>query len=136
MQFLRNHSKQAKSWIKLTVCCGLISNIFFIVQAYSLASIVDDVYLHDAPFILLVKWFWIIVICILLRALLAYYREHFSAKSADSAKTALRKSCFSYLLNSDSRSKQQYQAGELSTLLVEQIEATHDYCAHYLPQMM
>lgn len=136
MRFLRNHNKQANLWMWLTVCCGLFASVFFIIQAYCLASIVEKIYITKEPFASALSLIWIIVACIILRALVVYFKEKFSFKSANMAKTSLRKLCFNHILQQGPIINQHYHAGELSAMMVEQIEATHDFYANYLPQVM
>lgn len=136
MRFLRAHSKQAKSWIMLTVYCGLFSSICFIIQAYCLANIVDKVYIHHDSLRDVIAWLFIFVVCLGLRAILGYYKEQASFKSANIVKRSLRKRCFEHILQEGPLVTQYYKAGELGTIFVDQIESTHEFYANYLPQMM
>ncbi|MBY0378267.1 MAG: cysteine/glutathione ABC transporter permease/ATP-binding protein CydD, partial [Gammaproteobacteria bacterium] len=134
--FLKLQSKSGQRWIRLKIAAALAGLVFFIIQAYCLADIVNRVYIHKAPLSNVFYLMGLISVCILARAFFAYYKEKFGFIAANNIKQSLRSNCFKHILEEGAAIHQHYQAAELSTLLVEQIEASTDYYAQYLPQIM
>lgn len=133
--FLKYHAKIAKKWIMLSVLTGFISGLLLILQAYCLAAIVDDVYIQHLPFQKTTPYLATIIFIIIIRAGLSYIKEYSGFKSADIVKTTLRKTCFEHILQRGPEVVGQFKSAGLSTCIIEQVEATTDFFAHYLPQM-
>jgi len=133
--FLRNHAKAAKKWISLSICAGFTSGLLLILQAYCLAVIIDDVYIHHVAFTNIIAYLIIIGCVIVIRAGLNYLKEYSGFKSADIVKTTLRKSCFEHVLQQGTQVVDKFKSAGLSTCIIEQVDATTDFFAHYLPQI-
>lgn len=133
--FLKHHAKTAKKWVMLSVLTGFTSGLLLILQAYCLAVIVDDVYIQQLSFHKTSPYIVTIIIVILIRTGLSYLKEYSGFKSADIVKTTLRKTCFEHILQRGPQVVEPFKAAGLSTCIIEQVEATTDFFAHYLPQM-
>ncbi|NNM59236.1 MAG: thiol reductant ABC exporter subunit CydD [Legionellales bacterium] len=136
VRFLKSQGHPAKGWIRLKVLFSLLNTVFFIIQAYYLASIAEIIYLQQHAFSTITPFILVILLCISIRSFLTYWKERMGIHAADTVKTALRKNCFDHILEQGSAINQHYKTAELSTIIVDQIETTTDFYANYLPQML
>ncbi len=136
LHFLKSQVLPAKPWINLKIFLSVLSTLALILQAYSLASLVDHVYIQHQSFNVVTNLLLIIIVCIIVRSILACFKEKCGFYAANAVKIILRKRCFNHLLEQGSAVQQHYKPAELSAVLVDQIEATTEFYANYLPQMM
>src|SRR3990167_5006538 len=134
-RWLKQQSKPASRWLFISTLLGILSGIFIIVQSSFLATIIDHVYLHDATRSALMPLLLSLLFIIIFRAGLSYAREIISFNSAKTVKETVRKNIFEHLMSLSPQQLNQYKTGALTTTLIEQVEALHDYFADYLPQM-
>ncbi|HLB56726.1 MAG TPA: ABC transporter transmembrane domain-containing protein [Coxiellaceae bacterium] len=134
-RFLLNQSKPAQRWLFLSIALGIIAGILIIIQAGILATVIDHVYIHNATRHALFSLLLILVIIILLRSALTWIREIVSFNTARRVKETVRKNILEKISALTPLELMQYKTGELTSILIEQVEALHGFFADYLPQM-
>lgn len=134
-RWLMKQSKPASRWLFISTLLGILSGVFIIVQSSFLATIIDRTYLHDATRSALIPLLSSLLLIIFFRAGLNYAREIISFNSAKTVKETVRKNIFKHLMSLSPQQLHQFKTGALSTNLIEQVEALHDFFSDYLPQM-
>ena len=134
-QFLKKNSKPAHRWLFLSISLGLVSGLLIILQSGILAGVIDRVYLHHATRSSLFDFIYLFLCVIILRAALTWLREMVSFRTAKTVKDTVRQSLFSHLMQLSPTQLSALKTGELTSTLIEQIEALHGFFADYLPQM-
>ena len=120
----------------LSVFLGVLNGVVIIGQAYFLASIIYQVAIHHLPLSQLMHSMWLLFSLFAARAVLSWLREIVNFKSAVTVKEFLRKQLLQHMTRAGPVRLSAYQGGALSSVVIEQVEAVHDYFAHYLPQMV
>jgi ATP-binding cassette subfamily C protein CydD len=134
-QWLQRLARAEKLWLRLSVAAGVGIGLMLIVQAHLLARMVDGALFSQQP--LAQQWplVWLLLLALLLRALLGVLREW----AGQQASVRIRRSLRALLLHHLNRLGPAYtgdqRSGELSSVLLEQIEALDGFFARYLPQM-
>lgn len=134
-RFLLQQSKPAHRWLFLSTALGIISGLLIIFQAGILATIIDHVYIHHATRHSLFLLLLILFIIILLRSAFTWAREIVSFNTAKQVKETVRKNMLEKIAALTPLQLMQYKTGELTSILIEQVEALHGFFADYLPQM-
>jgi len=129
-------SKPAHRWLFLSIMVGILSGIVIIIQSKLLSTIIDQVYLHHATLHTLSLLLIGFCLLIFLRVGFSALREIISFNSAKTIKTNLREKCFAHLMTLAPNQLSALKTGELTSTLIEQIEALHGFFADYFPQMV
>ncbi len=134
-RWLMQQAQPVKSWIWLATLLGLLSTLLVIVQAFLLAKVVALVFINQQPLNqvmhLLIIWLGVIIT----RSALNFAKEKVAFVSGSRVRQSIRKDLF-IKLASVGPVYLGKTAGELSTYVVENIEALHGFFADYQPQMM
>lgn len=134
-RWLIQQSKPAHRWLFLTILAGAFSGILFIAQAGLLAKMIDRVYLHRANQHMLEADFYFLIVIIILRSCFAWCREKIAFKTSAVIKKIIREKIGAHVFTLSPIQIQTIKTGELTTKLIEQVEALHGFFADYLPQM-
>lgn len=134
-RFLLNQSKPAQRWLFLSIVLGIISGILIIFQAEILATIIDHVYIHHATRDTLFSLLLTLLVIIFLRSAFTWAREIIAFNTAKQVKELVRKNILEKISALTPLQLMQYKTGELTSILIEQVEALHGFFADYLPQM-
>ncbi|MDP1574718.1 MAG: thiol reductant ABC exporter subunit CydD [Coxiellaceae bacterium] len=134
--WLMRQSQLARQPLSRNVLCAIFSGFCLIAQAYLLATLIDRVYLHDLSEKDATPLLGYLLLTIIFRAILTFYREKLGFKTAAIIKNTLRKQLFSKWMSSNLEKFSTEKTGALTTVFIEQIEALHGFFADYLPQMM
>ncbi|OGT42833.1 MAG: thiol reductant ABC exporter subunit CydD [Gammaproteobacteria bacterium RIFCSPHIGHO2_12_FULL_40_19] len=134
-QFLIKNSKPAHRWLFLSITLGIASGLLIVLQSGILATVIDRVYLHHATRDSLFGLLYFFLLIIFLRASLTWAREMVSFQTAKHVKDVVRHSVFSHLLQLSPTQLSRLKTGELTSTLIEHIEALHGFFSDYLPQM-
>ncbi len=133
--WLMRLSKQSRTWITGSVALGVLSGLLLILQASILARVIDRVYLHHWTLAQTKTLLIIFLASISVRAILSGIREWVSFKSAALIQSEVRLHIMQHLFKLGPMQSRSLRSGALSTTLIEQVEALHDFFAYYLPQM-
>lgn len=131
--FLKQQSKPAAMWLKLSIALGTVNAILMIAGAYLLAQTIHDVMFEGRNLAQVTHFLWPLAGIILLRAIFLALSERLSAFAALKIKSAIRQTLLDKLtLLGPSYIEQPGQGATLNTLH-NGVEALHDYYAKYLP---
>ena len=133
--WLRRVAAPARRWSLLAILAGLLLGGALVLQADRLAYVLSGLVegtgeLRDYTVALLV-----LVGAIVLRAVLGFIREWSGVRASATARAALRQELLAKLDRLGPGYCHRRQSGELSTLMLEQVEALDGFIARYLPQM-
>lgn len=134
-RWLQQLARSEKRWVWLSVAAGLGIGLMLIVQAHLLARIVEGTLFDNEA--LAQHWPLLLVLlgALFIRALLGVLREW----AGQQASLCIRRNLRRLLLNHLDRLGPAYtgsqRSGELSSVLLEQVEALDGFFARYLPQM-
>ena len=134
-RWLQQLAQSEKRWVWLSVAAGLGIGLMLIVQAHLLARIVEGTLFDNEA--LAQHWPLLLVLlgALFIRALLGVLREW----AGQQASLCIRRNLRRLLLNHLDRLGPAYtgsqRSGELSSVLLEQVEALDGFFARYLPQM-
>lgn len=124
-----------KRWIRLSIAAGLLAGLMLILQAYLLSKAIDATLFHNAQLSDLSHWLVIIVVALLCRAALGVAREWCGQRASVGVRSRLRAELIQRVASLGPAYTRQQRSGELSSLLIEQVEALDGFIARYLPQM-
>lgn len=134
-RWLQQFGKQEKRWVWLSVAAGIGIGLMLVVQAHLLARVVDGTLFSGQSLAQHTPLLLMLLAALLFRALLGVVKEW----AGQQASIRIRRSLRGLLLNHINRLGPAYtgdqRSGELSSILLEQVEALDGFFARYLPQM-
>jgi ATP-binding cassette subfamily C protein CydD len=134
-RWLQQLGKQEKRWVWLSVAAGVGIGLMLVVQAHLLARVVDGTLFSGQSLAQHTPLLLMLLAALLFRALLGVVKEW----AGQQASIRIRRSLRGLLLNHINRLGPAYtgdqRSGELSSILLEQVEALDGFFARYLPQM-
>lgn len=133
--WLRQVARNGRNQILLAVGAGLAGGLALVLQADQLAEIIASVVLDGAGLARIQGALGVLVLALLLRAGLGFVRDWAGQQASTRVRSALRAELLAKLDRLGPAWCQGRQAGEVSTLLLEQVEALDGFVARYLPQM-
>lgn len=131
--FLKQQSKPATMWLKLSIALGTVNAILMIAGAYLLAQTIHNVMFEGHHLAQVNHFLWPLAGIILLRALFLTLSERLSAFAALKIKSAMRQTLLNKLTRLGPSYIDQHGQGATLTTLHNGVEALHDYYAKYLP---
>lgn len=131
--FLKQQSKPAAMWLKLSIALGTVNAILMIAGAYLLAQTIHNVMFEGHHLAQVSHFLWPLAGIILLRALFLTLSERLSAFAALKIKSTMRQTLLNKLTRLGPSYIDQYGQGATLNTLHNGVEALHDYYAKYLP---
>ena len=122
--------------LSLTVLSGLLAGLLTIWQAWLLSSTVNGVFLEGQTLAQVAGWLRLLIFIIAGRAGLAWINEVSTNAVAVRVKTDLRKRLYAHTQALGPAYTRMERTGELTTAVVEGIEALDTYFSQYLPQLV
>lgn len=119
-----------------TILLGAAAGFVTVWQAHSLSQIVSQVFLAQVPFNQLSSALIGLLLLMLGRAGLGFAQEAAAQAVARRVKGDLRRLAFDHLLAAGPVAVRRERFGELSSVLMEGIEALEAYFSQYLPQLV
>ena len=126
----------ARSAIILTTLLGLFVVGATIAQMAFLSKVVNGIFLAHETLAGVEPLLWLLLGCIVLRALLVWLREVTAQQGAIRVKSALRQQLFSHLFALGPAYSKGEATGELVATASEGIERLDAYVSRYLPQIV
>ncbi|MEC5341838.1 cysteine/glutathione ABC transporter permease/ATP-binding protein CydD [Brenneria populi] len=133
--WLKQQSKLARRWLRLSLLLGFLSGILIVAQAWLLASLLHALIIEHAPRDSLRSSFLLLVAAFVLRALNSLLREQVGFMCGQAVRRQIRKLVLDRLQQLGPAWVQGKPAGSWATMILEQIEDMQDYYSRYLPQM-
>lgn len=127
-------SRKSRFTLLTAVIFSLLSAGMLVWQALSVSTILNLVFLEKAGFDRIRPEIPILVAVIILRALAHYLADHFAINVARQVKNDLRDELMTAIRSGDSAAGDAH-GGELSSNILEGIEALDGYFSQYLPQL-
>ena len=133
---LWQEAQNSRGTLLLTIVFSALAGVFTVLQAHYLSQIIDEVFLRDGTLADVLDLFWILLLVILGRAGLVWGGNVTAGYTAVAIKTDLRERVFDHLMASGPIYTYGERTGELTTVIVEGIEALDAYFSQYLPQLV
>jgi len=121
-------------WSALIIVAGVLQTGATILFAGLLAHMLHALIIVGQPFDLLKQDWWIILACLVFRALAGIVREEGGIRISLAVRGTVREALLDRLYRLGPAWRERQQAGSLSTALLEQVEALDGYFARYRPQ--
>lgn len=126
----------AREWFLANIAANLVTGTLIVVQAYLLSLIINEVHLNKTPLNTLMPLLKMMLLVIVLRSVFTGMAEFFSGKTSAEIKTKLRSLLLHRTLQFSHTRCNKEETGELSTVVVEGVEALDAYFSQYLPQLV
>lgn len=133
--WLKQQSKLAQRWLRLSLLLGFLSGILIVAQAWLLASLLHALIIEHAPRDSLGTSFLLLAATFVLRGLNSLLREQVGFMCGQAVRQQIRKLVLDRLQQLGPAWVQGKPAGSWATMILEQIEDMQDYYSRYLPQM-
>jgi ATP-binding cassette subfamily C protein CydD len=131
--FLKQQSKPAAMWLKLSIALGTVNAILMIAGAYLLAQTIHEVMFEGRNLAQVTQYLWPLAGIILLRAIFLALSERLSAFATLKIKSAIRQTLLDKLTQLGPSYIEKNGQGATLNTLHNGVEALHDYYAKYLP---
>ncbi|MCA6998671.1 heme ABC transporter permease/ATP-binding protein CydD [Dickeya solani] len=134
-RWLKQQSRLAHRWLRLSLMLGLASGLLIMAQAWLLASLLHALIIAHTPRNELTTTFLLLTMTFVLRALINWIRERVGFRCGQTIRQHIRQQVLDRLQQLGPAWIQGKPAGSWATLILEQVDDMHDYYARYLPQM-
>ncbi|RNM24446.1 heme ABC transporter permease/ATP-binding protein CydD [Dickeya undicola] len=134
-RWLKQQSRLAHRWLRLSLMLGLASGLLIMAQAWLLASLLHALIITHTPRNELTTTFLLLATTFVLRALINGIRERVGFRCGQTIRQHIRQQVLDRLQQLGPAWIQGKPAGSWATLILEQVDDMHDYYARYLPQM-
>ena len=134
-RWLKGLLGQDKRWIRLSVGAGIFAGLMLVLQAHLLARAVNETLFEGAQLSEFTGLLVILLLALLLRAAAGVLREWSGQRASVGVRSRLRTELLARLAQLGPAYSKSQRSGELSSLLMEQVEALDGFIARYLPQM-
>ncbi|WP_263065516.1 heme ABC transporter permease/ATP-binding protein CydD [Dickeya dadantii] len=134
-RWLKQQSRLAHRWLRLSLMLGLASGLLIMAQAWLLASLLHALIIIHTPRSELTTTFLLLAMTFVLRALINWIRERVGFRCGQTIRQHIRQQVLDRLQQLGPAWIQGKPAGSWATLILEQVDDMHDYYARYLPQM-
>ncbi|MCL2895436.1 heme ABC transporter permease/ATP-binding protein CydD [Brenneria tiliae] len=133
--WLKQQSKRAQRWLRLSLLLGFLSGVLIVAQAWLLAALLHALIIDHTPREALLTPFLLLVAAFVLRALNSLLRERVGFLCGQAVRQQIRKLVLDRLQQLGPAWVQGKPAGSWATIILEQVEDMQDYYSRYLPQM-
>jgi ATP-binding cassette, subfamily C, bacterial CydD len=133
---LLRYAKATRIFLTLSVVIGAGQAVVILAQAWLLAAIITDAFLHDAGLQDLSARLTMLAATLVTRAGLAWASELVAHHASAAVKSELRMRMLHQVVRLGPRWLTGERSGELSTLATRGIDALDDYFSRYLPQLV
>lgn len=135
LAWLFHRTRMARGWIAASVVLGFTGGLLLIAQARLLAHVVNGAFMQHRTWSELRPLFALLGGIVLMRAALAWGREIAGFHAGAKIRQAVRRRILAHLAALGPAYTSRQSTGALASMAVEQVEALHDFFAHYLPQL-
>ncbi|WP_420065626.1 heme ABC transporter permease/ATP-binding protein CydD [Pectobacterium colocasium] len=133
--WLKQQSKLAQRWLRISLLLGFLSGALIVAQAWLLATLLHALIIEHAPRESLLSPFILLIATFILRALNSMLRERVGFLCGQAVRQQIRKLVLDRLQQLGPAWIQGKPAGSWATMILEQVDDMQDYYARYLPQM-
>ena len=136
MQFLQQLTNRNKSKSLLLIFLSGLTGASMILQAYSIVTIVNDVFIKHTDFHETFSSFGYLLLAIIVRLLAQFGIGKIGGSFAASVKMAVREELLAKWTESSLEQHIQHKTGERVTLFVDSVEQLESYYREYIPQVI
>ena len=129
-------AQKSRFWLILTILLGLLSGIFTIAQAGTISQVVSQVFLDGKTLNEIKGILQLTLLFIIMRAVLTWFSSISAKTIAIQVKARVREALLKKLEELGPAYLQGEKSGEISTTVVEGVEALDAYFSQYLPQLV
>ncbi|BES84614.1 cysteine/glutathione ABC transporter membrane protein/ATP-binding protein [Pectobacterium araliae] len=133
--WLKQQSKLAQRWLRLSLLLGFLSGALIVAQAWLLATLLHALIIEHTPRESQLSPFFLLIATFILRALNSLLRERVGFLCGQAVRQHIRKRVLDRLQQLGPAWVQGKPAGSWATMILEQVDDMQDYYARYLPQM-
>nr|WED68618.1 cysteine/glutathione ABC transporter permease/ATP-binding protein CydD [Pectobacterium colocasium] len=133
--WLKQQSKLAQRWLRISLLLGFLSGALIVAQAWLLATLLHALIIQHAPRESLLSPFLLLIATFILRALNSVLRERVGFLCGQAVRQQIRQLVLDRLQQLGPAWVQGKPAGSWATMILEQVDDMQDYYARYLPQM-
>ncbi|WP_409159483.1 heme ABC transporter permease/ATP-binding protein CydD [Pectobacterium sp. B2J-2] len=133
--WLKQQSKLAQRWLRISLLLGFLSGTLIVAQAWLLATLLHALIIEHAPRESLLPPFFLLIATFILRAFNSVLRERVGFLCGQAVRQQIRKLVLDRLQQLGPAWVKGKPAGSWTTMILEQIDDMQDYYARYLPQM-
>ncbi|MGQ7746416.1 heme ABC transporter permease/ATP-binding protein CydD [Pectobacterium brasiliense] len=133
--WLKQQSKLAQRWLRISLLLGFLSGALIVAQAWLLATLLHALIIEHAARESLLSPFLLLIATFILRALNSVLRERVGFLCGQAVRQQIRKLVLDRLQQLGPAWVQGKPAGSWATMILEQVDDMQDYYARYLPQM-
>lgn len=133
--WLRSQSLTARKWLILSIVLGLGGGMLVVGQAHLLSRILHGAAMEGLDRSRMAPLFLLLLAIIPVRAGLSWCREIVGFKAGAAVRGQVRKEIIGHLTAVGPVAISHMPAGSLVSSALDQVEALHNFVAHYLPQM-
>ncbi|MGC8466918.1 MAG: ABC transporter ATP-binding protein/permease, partial [Acidithiobacillus sp.] len=134
-QRLMREGRAARGVLYFAIGLGLAAGLLIILQADILARVINAVSFENADLGAVMPWLWGLLALFVLRAALSWAGEVVAFHASARIKTDLRAQMLSALLARGPVALSSESSGDISSTIIEGVEALEPYFFRYLPQM-
>jgi ATP-binding cassette subfamily C protein CydD len=135
MRWLYERGRPARPAMIRTAAVGWLAGWVVIAQAFCLSRIIHGVFIDTRPREALATEFAAFAAAVLLRAALAWLREASAFSAGEKVRMRVRLRLLAHITARGPAFTRAERTGDLTSVLVEQVEGLHEFYALYLPQL-
>jgi ATP-binding cassette subfamily C protein CydD len=135
LRWLKGQSRPATSWMLLSLAAGLAGGMLLVAQAHLLATVVHHAFMTDETGPALAPALALLAGLVVARSALVWCRQQAGFRAGAAVRTQIRTDLLARLVAAGPVAISHIPAGKLVSSVLDQVEALHDFVAHYLPQL-
>lgn len=135
-RWLKEQSKTVRKSIALAASAAIINGLGVIVQASALAFLLQAIIIDKLPWSTLMTPFLVLAGVFIVRSFCVYGHQVLGFDAGAQIRASIRQQLLAKFLTLGPAEIKQRQSGELSAIMLEQVDAFENYFSRYLPQQI
>lgn len=135
-RWLKGQSKAVRKSITLAASVAIISGLGVIIQAAALAFLMQAIIIDKLPWASLVTPLWVLFGVFIVRSLCVYGHQVLGFEAGAKVRASIRQQLLAKFSTLGPAEIKHRQSGELSAIMLEQVDALENYFSRYLPQQI